>query len=196
MKIDILLGSSAGLLSLSAFGTYNLQIIAGSSVPNTATWTLWAFLTTLNFASYLHMSKDWMKSILPAISSFSCMATFLFALYGGKLAGLKPYDMVALFLGIVAGLAWWRYKSSVHAQVILQIALLISFVPTYLGVWENPFVESPAPWFMWASAYFINTIIVIHRWSGKYRDLMNPINLLVLHGGVGVLAIPALRVLF
>ncbi len=186
----------AGFIQLIAFGIYNVQIIEGTSVPNTATWTLWAFLTTLNFASYLNMSKDWVKSILPAISSVACISTFLFALYTGKLGALGHFDIITLFLGVLAGLVWYWYKSSTYAQVMLQVAFFISFVPTYLSVLDNPFVESPAPWLMWSFAYIINIVIVRRRWRGQYRDFVNPINHSILHGCVGLLAIPSLRLFF
>ena len=135
MNSTIALGMLAGILHLIAFAIYNKQMLNGTSKPNAASWTLWAFLTLLNFSSYFVMSGDWVKSILPMASSLACILTFLFSLYKGKLSKLDLFDCSALVIGIISGFAWWYFSSATYANLILQAAILISFVPTYRGVW-------------------------------------------------------------
>jgi len=183
----IMLSIIAGLLHVLAFAIYNKQMIQGTSQPNSATWTLWTFLTVLNVSSYSVMSGDWIKSILPLASSIACILTFLFSLYKGKLSKIDPWDSVALSIGIVSGFVWWYFKSATYANLILQASVAVSFVPTYRGVWKNPLKERALPWYIWSFAYVLSIIVIIMRWKGQYQDLVYPINCLILHVVVGAL---------
>ncbi len=189
MDITLWFGVIAGLMHVTAFVLYNKQMLRGTSVPNAATWTLWAFLTVLNVSSYAAMSGDLVKSILPAASSLACIATFFFSLYKGKLSRIDTWDGIALAIGAVSGIVWWWYKSATYANLILQLSVAISFVPTYRGVWRNPSVEKAFPWYLWSSAYILSIVVIILRWNGQYVDLVYPINCLFLHLAVGLLTV-------
>ena len=187
MNLAVLLGIVAGLLHILAFVLYNKQMLQGTSKPNTATWTLWTFLTVLNVSSYAVMSGDWVKTILPLVSSIACIFTFLFSLYKGKLSKVDPWDGLALGIGIISGLVWWHYKSATYANLILQSSIAVSFVPTYRGVWKNPLKEKALPWYIWSSAYILSIAVITLRWKGQYQDLVYPITGLILHPVVGLL---------
>ena len=59
MEIPLYLGISAGVLQFVAIAVYSKQIFRGTSVPNTATWTLWAFLGLLTAAiGLLTLTED------------------------------------------------------------------------------------------------------------------------------------------
>ncbi len=188
MDLAVSLAIFAGVLHIVAFAIYNRQMLHGTSVPNAATWTLWAFLTVLNASSYLVMSGDIVKTILPAASSLACILTFVYAGARGKLSRLDGWDRVALVVGLVSGFVWLRYHSATYANLILQISVAISFVPTCRGVWNDSRVERPAPWFIWSSAYVFSMAVVALRWRGQYEDLVYPLNGLVLHAVVGLLS--------
>jgi hypothetical protein len=187
MNLALWLGITAGAMHVVAFALYNKQMLQGTSVPNAATWTLWTFLTVLNVTSYAAMSGDVVKSILPATSSLACILTFLFSLYKGKLSRIDAWDGIALVIGVVSGLAWWWYHSATYANLILQLSIAISFVPTYRGVWKNPAVERAFPWYLWSSAYILSIVVIALRWEGQYQDLVYPVNCLLLHVAVGLL---------
>lgn len=186
MPIDLLLSVTAGVLHLIAFAVYNRQMIAGASVPNTATWTLWTFLTVLNVSSYQAMSADWVKSILPGLSSLACILTFMFAVWKGKLSKLDLLDATVLAIGVISGFVWWYYQSAMYANLILQGAVALSFVPTLRGVWNDPSCEKALPWWIWSSAYIFLIAVVMIRWNNQYADLAYPTNGLVLHGLVAI----------
>ncbi len=189
MNIDFILSLFSGLIHIVAFAIYNKQMIRGESVPNKATWTLWAFLTVLNGSSYLVMSHDLIKSLLPIISSLACLATFLFALTKGKMSKLDKIDKLIFCIGFVAIFVWWYFKSATYANLVLQVSIPLSFIPTFRSVYHEPKTEKPLPWFLWASAYIFSLIVVSMRWQGQIQDLVYPINCLILHAGVGILAL-------
>ncbi|MHB8831307.1 MAG: hypothetical protein ACYC44_04300 [Patescibacteria group bacterium] len=186
-KMELALGITAALMHVVAFVIYNRQMFIGSSEPKSATWTLWAFLTVLNSTSYLAMSQDWLKSLLPLCSSTACVITFGVALAKGKFKKPDWTDRTIQVLGICSCLIWWGFKTATIANLILQICVILSFIPTFSGVWKNPRIERAPPWFIWSSAYILSIVLVFLRWRHQPQDLAYPINGLVLHAMVGAL---------
>lgn len=180
------LGTIAAAMHVAAFLLYNKQMLKGQSTPNTATWTMWAVTTTLNCITYLIMSNDVIKSLLPIISSLMCIGTFLFALQKGKLGRLNVFDRFALAFGLIAVTVWWIFRNATAANMLLQIPIVISFIPTYLGVMRNPKLEKALPWFIWGSAYIFSLVTVVLRWQGQPQDLVYPLLCMISHTGVGL----------
>jgi len=176
-------------MHIVAFIIYHKQMLRGTSRPNRATWTLWVFISTLNCISYIVMSKDIVKGFLPIASTIGCIVVFVVSLFKGKLSKLNIRDEIVLVLGFVSLFVWWGYRSATYANLLLQVCIVISFIPTFWGVWVNATNEKTLPWFIWASAYILTITVVFLRWQGQYQDLAYPINCLVLHTGVGILAL-------
>jgi hypothetical protein len=182
VKTDTLLAALMLLGTTVAFVIYNWQMLLGQYSPNAVSWGVWAFITILNFTSYKAMSKDWVKSLLPTLNSTLCVLTFVFLLiFHGRLAALNAYDDIALALGIASCVVWWRTKSEIKAQILLQVCILIGFIPTYISVWKNPGNESLLCWVIWAATFVIQIVLVLLRWRGQKMDLLYPVNCGVLH---------------
>jgi len=188
MEWEVVLGSVAGLTHIVAFGIYNLQMFRGQSIPNSSTWTLWTFLSTLNCLTYLSASGDWVKALLPIASSLACIATFFIALKKGKLSKLDQVEKILLGLGILSAVVWFALHSAAKANLILQVCIVISFIATFRSVWRKPDSEKALPWFIWSSAYVLSITVVIWRWQSQWIDLAYPVNCLFLHAIVGLLA--------
>lgn len=71
--------------------------------------------------------------------------------------------------------------------MVVVIAFLISFFPTFKGVWQDPFKEAPLPWLIWTVAFLITTSNVILRWNEQPLALVIPIVLFMTHGGIAIL---------
>jgi hypothetical protein len=180
----------AGAMHVIAFAIYNWQMLKGKSTPNTVTWTLWVFLTVMNVFSYLDMSGNLVKSILPVASSAACVATFLFVLSKKKFEKFEDWeDYAALVTGLIAGFVWWYFHSSEYANYVLQIAITISFYPTIKGVKRNPKKEKGLPWYIWSGGYVFMIVAVCFNWNGQYKELVYPVNCLWLHAVVGILTL-------
>ncbi len=187
MKKDKFLVTTALLINVVAFVIYNWQMLIGQSAPNAASWGIWGFITILNFTSYKVMSKDWVKSLLPTLSSALCILTFVISIYRGRLEMLDVYDKTVFVAGVLAALVWWRTKSATKAQVLLQICVAIGFIPTYLSVWKNPGNEPLLEWVLWSLMFMIQIIVVKLRWRGQKMDLLYPINCAILHTTIVVI---------
>lgn len=185
---EILVGV-ATLTHIVAFVMYNRQLLKGKSKPNIISWLIWAFITILNFTSYNVMSGDWLKSLLPTVSSMLCVLTFVLTFFTGRFARVSWADMLALALGLFAAGLWHLLNSATYANLILQASIAIGFLPTFRSVWERPNNEPPIPWFVWCAAFSLGLIVVLLRWQGQYQDLVYYLNCLVLHLAIAVLSL-------
>lgn len=187
MQWQVALGVIAGLIHVIGFAVYNKQMIRGQSIPNSTTWTLWTFLSTLNCLTYLDASGDWIKALLPIASSLATIIVFLLAIKKGKLSRLDNLEKILLSLGLLSAVVWYYFHSATKANMILQVCIIISFVATFRSVWKKPKSEKAMPWFIWSSAYTLSITVVLSRWQNQWIDLLYPINCLILHAIVGIL---------
>ncbi|MEY4723010.1 MAG: hypothetical protein RLZZ324_523 [Candidatus Parcubacteria bacterium] len=193
MPFAIALSLVGASIKLSAYAKYVFGIRAGTMRPNTATWTLWVFLSSLNSASYLLASGDPYKSAVALAGTTGCVITFAYALRRGSLRPLEGWDRVALAFGILAGVAWIALRSAGVANLILQAGFAISMIPTYRSLLADPDSEKPAPWLLMAAAYAVNACVVVLRWNGIWFALAYPLLNMVTHAGVGLLSFALLR---
>lgn len=192
MNTEMILGVTAGLMHIIAFVIYYKQMLVGTSRPNTSTWTLWVFISTMNCLSYIVMSKSIVKGLLPIASTTACIMVFFASLFKGKLSKLNIGDEIVLVIGVFSLFVWWAYHSAIYANLLLQICIIISFVPTYRGIWKDFSIEKAWPWFVWSSAYILQIILVFLKWEIWYQ-LVYPVNCLILHAGIGMLALSKFR---
>jgi hypothetical protein len=175
----------ASLVQIIGYAIYNVQTFKKMSEPNVASWLLWAVITVFNFTSYRSMSGDWMKSLLPTVSSFFCILTFIVAVIkGGRLSKLSKEDTAALVIGMIATFMWYFLKSATYANLIIQVAVIIGFIPTL----RTAKAERPLAWFIWTSAYTLGVSVVILRWNNHWQDLVYPVMCVFAHLAVALIS--------
>jgi predicted neutral ceramidase superfamily lipid hydrolase len=183
----------AGLLSVTAFLLYNWKNLVGATHPNVSSWAVWAFITILNFTSYKKLTGDWVKSLLPTANAVMCILTALLALRTGSFRSLSGIDQFCLLMGIIASFCWWIFKSKDFAetlvQIILEVALVVGFIPTIVGVIDNPTSEPWLSWLLWTISFGTQFFVVKLTWRGKRIDFLYPINMSLFHGAVFALAL-------
>lgn len=177
------------LIYLTAFGLYIRQMIRGHSKPNPATWGMWVFIVFLNSASYSVMTGDWVKALTTYAGCLAMSVTFLFALKKGKFSRLSGFDWLLMFLGFSSILVWWVRRDAMYANLLLQVCIIVSFIPTYRGVWRNPRNERPLPWLLFSFGYIVAIVVVGLRWRGQPQDLVFPGLNIVLHAIVGLMSL-------
>ncbi len=186
-ELTIALGLTAALLHGVAFILYNVQSKIGQSKPNAASWSIWAFLSTLNALSYREMTGDVVATLQFFTGSVGSILTFLYVLIIGKFSKLKPGEWGLFALGLLATLVWWKFRSATGTNMIVLVAVIISFIPTLEGVWRDPFRETPRSWILCTLAFLVATTNVVLR-DGKPIALLTPIVLLIAHGSVALLS--------
>lgn len=192
MSASIILAILSGLGTTLAYLDYNRVVLSGETKPNGATWAIWSAIALISSSSYLASTGDFWKSIIPLVNILLCIGTFVLALVSGKFKKLDVTDWCALAIGIVATLVW-KLTTASYANLIVQAAIIIGFIPTWHGVWQNPSREKPRPWWIWSISYCIAGIVVIMRWKGQWIDLVYPWLCVPLHASVPLVGIISKR---
>jgi hypothetical protein len=188
--IGVFLVVLAGCWQILGYVLYISQTFKGTSIPNPVSWTLWFFIIILNAASYLDMTGDWVKTLIPIISSIMMVIIYVQLIFkvGLRLGRLDAIEWSVFGLGMAACIVWVLFRSATFGNLLFQLPFAISFIPTIRGVWRNPETEASRAWIMFAAAYFISILVVLLRWQGHLQDLVFPINAFILHGLVASLS--------
>lgn len=192
--MEIVLAVAAALLHGTAYSLYLTQVASGASVPNPASWSVWAFLSVINAFSFASASGSWLKGLQFFTGAVMCMAVFVYTLWVGHFAPLTTLGVVVLILSLCACLIW-RLKSAEYASISLAVILLVSSIPTLLSVWSDASTEHGLPWTLWTIAFCLTLANVLRGWNEVKRQSAHPwmvtvvpIAGIVLHGTVAILA--------
>ncbi len=189
MSPAVLASILAGVCYLTAYLDYNRGVFSGRIKPNAATWAIWTAIALVSAGSYLSSSGDVWKSMLPLVNIVPCTGTFVLALCTGKFEKLSRLDWAACVLAILAGAVWAACGSAATANLIVQAAIIIGFIPIWKTVWRTPSHEHARPWWLWAFSYSISVAVVVWRWTGHWIDLVSPLNCVLLHSSVAFLCL-------
>jgi hypothetical protein len=181
-RISMIAAALAGSLSLAAYLIYSWKTLQGESHPNISSWAVWSFLTILNFMSYKKLTGGWIKSLLPTTNTIMVLVTLVCVIRTGSAKGLSATDVVCFVLGICAGFSWLLQRSPVVAQILLQLAIVIGFIPTFIAI-RNESLEPWDAWFLWTMAFFAQFISVRVVWERKtYVEFLYPVCMFICHG--------------
>jgi hypothetical protein len=183
-----MLAVCSGLFHILAYLDYNSQVARGRTKPNGTTWLIWSILAVASSASYLKATGDVWKSVIPLVNVVLCVATLALAVYMKEFKRPDRTDFVALIIGVIAVLVWKKYGSAKYANLIVQVAILMGFIPTWRSIIKDPACERSRPWCIWTAGYVLSIAVVILRWNGQGCDLAYPINMVILHPSIPILA--------
>jgi len=188
LAISPALGIVAGIVQVSGYIFYTKKINVGRIRPNTASWSIWAFGAVLESTSYVYVTGDWVKNVLPIACAVSAIFMFLYCLRYGYFGRPSYLEWFLVYLDCFAIFLWWWYDSAIYANLFLVLTAVISFIPIIIHVWKDQMAEDSLPWFTWTTAYALLGLVVILRWE-KWEDLVYPAVFLILHLVVAVLAL-------
>lgn len=188
IALTVILGILAGVLQVVGYIFYVKKINLGRIKPNTASWSIWAFGAVLESSSYVFVTGDWVKNILPIACAVSAIVIFIYCFRHGHFEKPTKFEWSLVFLDCVAVFIWWWYSSAVYANLFLVLTAVISFIPIFLHIWKDNMVEDAKPWFIWTLAYAVLALVVMLRWE-KWEDLVYPAIFVILHIVVAILAI-------
>lgn len=187
MDFAVILSVISGLLQICGYVVYNRLSRKGEIVPDGASWGIWAFGSILNVYSYVTLTQDWVKDILPICCALSCMITFLARAYRkefGKI-DLKGWIILVLDLGITW--VWYKYTTAEEASLLYQVSTIISFAPMILGLKNKTDKEDWRPWIIWTVAYCLWAVSVVMRLN-NLSELAYPITCFVMHALMAFIA--------
>ena len=192
----------ASCTSITAFVIYNIKHIFQDTNPNLVSWFLWSGLAILNFLSYNSMSENFIISLLSLAGSIMCSFTFVVYVIKGIITKkgsfkLDKVEYLVFIIGMLAIIIWaltkfvWSLeenKSAMWTNFLILFAVSLGFITTYRGVLKSPKNEPFLPWFIWSIAFFLQIIVVILAWDGKFQNFAYPVSMTVLHLGVALIS--------
>jgi len=181
--MGVALGISAAIVQLIAYRIYNKEFVE----PNAASWFLWMVGALVEGLTYIEMTGDWVKNILPVACCVACVSTFVHAVIKGKFSWPSVWETLIIGLDLSALWVWYHWQSATYANLWMQVTAVLSFIPVLRDVFYHPEKENRTSWYLWALAYALLAGTVVCRYE-KWEDLVYPVNFAVLHFGVAFLA--------
>lgn len=182
----------AALFQVSAYVAYFTQVSAGGSIPNPASWSVWALLSVLNALTFWRASKDALATAQFFTGSVACVTVWTYSLTAGKFVPLDAKAWFVLIFCFVACAIWYVKQSAIYANLVIAGIFVISSVPTFMGVWRNSNVEQPLAWILWTTAFAVTTINVFRRTdrtkSRWWFIMAMPAYGLIFHGLIAICA--------
>lgn len=167
---------SGSLILLLVYFFYLKQTIKGQSTPNPGTWVVWFVIMGINTITYFKVvNDDYLKTAIVFIGFIGITSIMIYSLFKGKFAKLTKIDLILLFLSIIIGIFWQISENAKISNLLLQIIIFISFLPTAIGLMQNRLKEKHLPWTLAAIAYFFQTISLLINYDGNIYQLFLPI---------------------
>ncbi len=157
----LILGIIAALLQLVGYGYYFFYVSKSHIKPNPASWFIWSYGNALVCFSYVFLN-DWFlaTSIFPVICSAACFVMSFIFLIQGKFRPLEKFEKMIIAFDLVVTFFWVAsdffgkfatIAPSIH--VVVLISAIVSFMPIYLELKDDPTSEHSRPWIVWTVAY-------------------------------------------
>jgi hypothetical protein len=188
MTTSLAIAITSAIVQLAGYAIYNWAMLAGRTRPNLTSWLVWGGISFLNTFTYFSLSShDFVVSLMPFTITAVNVLTLGLIMWYGRFQRINRVDATALIISVIAISIWQFTSSSSIANLMIQLAIIIGTVPTVLGVWRDPAVERPLPWFLWSGAFILAIIVVTMR-HVSWVAYASPVIQFGLYLAIGLLA--------
>lgn len=140
MDFKSALSAIAIALTFAAFIPYVRSILRGQTKPHVFSWVIWGLVTIIVFFAQLAGGAGigaWPIGVSGAIS----MSIAILAYVKRGDAAITRSDWAFLVLGLASIPAWMLTSDPLSAVILLTLADLLGFGPTFRKAWVRPFEE-------------------------------------------------------
>ena len=182
--IRLIIGITAGSLSLIAYILYNIAILRGTTRPSRATWWILTLVGFLILASYY--SEGARTTIWVPLAYFiGPLVIALLSLKYGR-GGWTRLDRFC-FAGAVVSMVFWFLTSSALIALLINIFIdFLGLLPTIKKSYRWPRTEDKTAWIFEAVASLIN-LFAIQAWT--FEIYVYPLYLVIVNGLIAMLLI-------
>jgi hypothetical protein len=180
MTIPEILGVLSGVLLIVGYIPYIYEVIKKTSVPNRASWFIWALSTiVLFFGSKETGTHDaiW----VPLADAVGCTLIFLLAIPLG-VGGWSKTDRISLFICLASLALWWYTGDALIALLANLVVYVSGYVPTIKKAWDMPGKESRIAWSFFFGGVVLNLIAVATGTDTGFAVWIYPIVLVLTVG--------------
>jgi hypothetical protein len=187
MDSKLILGIIGALLGALGYIFYYVKMFSrGGTKPCIFTWVPIAIMTSFGLFAQIKTGALWGALVL-GITAFNCIACAIIALlYFSKTQKSEWTDWVCFTLALIAIILWKMTNGLVLPIIIVCIADVISFIPTYKRGWKNPFGESLPMWAL-NCIKFIFGILAIQEY--RITTLLLPLTIASINGTFALIII-------
>jgi len=149
------------IILVVSYFIYLRQTMKDESTPNPGSWIIWFVIMGFNTLTYFKVTEgDYFKTAIAFAGFVSVTVIMSYALWRGKFAKITTFDVIILLLAIILGVFWRSTSDDKLTNLLLQFIMLLSFLPTVIGLLQNRLREKYLPWTVATIAYVIKTISV------------------------------------
>jgi hypothetical protein len=186
--VGLVISVLASFFQIFGYLVYIRKITDGVIRPNAASWSIWTFGAVLESYSYIVVTGDWVKNLLPVTCTVLAIVLFIFCLSRGHFFRPTKLEFGIVVMDCIAILVWWYFSSALYANLLLIVTAIVSFLPIMHNTFVDPESENATPWFLWTVAYGLLGLVVLIRWE-KWEDLIYPLAFFLLHLIVGIMSV-------
>jgi len=136
----ILLGGTAAALSVVSYLPYIVNILKNKTKPHAFSWLAWSVLTGIGFTA--QVVKHGGAGAWPTgTAAFMCMVIFLLSIAKGQ-RNFTFFDWSALSIALIAIALWVLTDDPLLSVVLVIIADLIAYLPTFRKSYFRPHEET------------------------------------------------------
>lgn len=159
----------SSLLIVITLIVYFHQVMKGTSLPNPATWIIWAIVSCMNAASYFYADHTTIFVTMVTVFAAAGLITICaYSLFCGKFSPIGWTEALALAIAFSVGAYWKLSGNAVMANLALQVVFVISFFPTGLGLWKGSSREKNAPWVLATISYVFMIAGILTAWENSH----------------------------
>ncbi len=180
----------ASLVLLSVPVLYLIKTTQGLITPNPITFGVRSIVSVMNLVTYfLTTGKDPFKSSVTFASTVGLITILIYSFWRGKFSKVNWFDITSGIIAFMVAILWKFSNDPVIANLCLQSAMLIAFVPAVRGVLAGIAREQVLPWAIATFAYTMMTVALFFDRGTTWQQLVHPIFVGILGNGGLMLAV-------
>jgi uncharacterized membrane protein len=180
----------ASMILLAVPVLYLMKTVQGRVTPNSVTFFVRSVVSVMNLITYfLTSGENFWKSSVTIASTVGLLTIFTYSCYRGKFSRINRFDITAGAIAVIVAVMWKLTNNPILANLLLQTAMFISFIPAIRGVLTGIAKEEALPWAMATTSYVLMTIAIILDNSSTWQQFVHPVCVGILGNGSLMVAV-------
>ncbi len=180
MTLPQTLGLASGILLISGFIPYIVEVVKKKTTPSRMSWFIWSLSTATILFSVLGTGTT--EAIwVPIADAVGCFLIFALSLHFG-VGGWSRTDKISLAICLGSLLTWWLTGNALLALIMNLCVYVSGYIPTIKKALKKPQSESRAAWTIFFLGVLLNLFTVFIGTDTGFAVWLYPVTLVVVVG--------------
>lgn len=162
------------IIGFVSYVPYLRNLIKGNTKPHAFTSFIWGLLTAIAFVAQISEGAG-IAALATGAAALFCFIVFGFGLKYGK-HNIVPADWIFLLMALIAVVLWVTTDDPTSAVILITIADMLAFIPTFRKSWRMPYEETISTYAL-SSLKFILAIAALQTFN--LATVLYPLSLVV-----------------